>query len=144
MPEFEPPLSPLGQRRRERILDLALAEARGRRRRRRAARTTVALVLTSILVLAFLRSRPAQQPQLAVQSHQPHPAIPTGPLPQPSHAIVVARIETDPNIIERLAIRPEPFHVTVINDNELLNALAMAHRPAGLAYVNGKATLLFR
>lgn len=144
MPEFQPPLSPPGERRRERILDLALAEAGRRRRRRRAARTALAVLLVAAVVSPLLRSRPAHPPEVAVQPHPRHPATSGSPVVAPSRGLIVARIETDPHIIERLAIRPQAPRVIVINDNELLNALAMAHRPAGLAYVNDKATLLFR
>ncbi|HEY2585212.1 MAG TPA: hypothetical protein VGI81_05560 [Tepidisphaeraceae bacterium] len=141
MNEFQPLLSDAGERRRERILDLALAEARGRRRRRALARTalTLAVVLVAVGVPLLLRSRSSQPANIAVKPPAPHPAAPVSP-----PRLVVTRIETDPHIIERLAIRQEPSPVVLINDNELLTELAMAHRPAGLAYVNGKATLLFR
>ena len=53
-------------------------------------------------------------------------------------------IPTDPTITDRLALPPQPSKVAIIHDDELLAGLAQAHEPAGLAYVNGKAMLLFR
>ena len=140
MSDFQSILSSDGEQRRGQILGLALAEAR--RRRRRRVTTQAALAALTGLVVAFLippllRIHRAPEQHIAVKNMQPAPS--TSPPP-----IVVTRIETDPHIVERLAIRPHPSHVVLITDGQLLDELALAHRPAGLAYVDGKPTLMFR
>lgn len=141
MGELEPPLSPHAQQRRGQILDLALAEARRRRRRRVTTQATLAAlagVLVAVLIPPLLRIHRVPDQRIAVKNIQPAPSTSAPP------SIVVTRIETDPHIVDRLAIPPHPSHVVVITDGELLDDLALAHRPAALAYVEGKATLMFR
>jgi hypothetical protein len=140
MSDFHPALSSVGEKRRGQILDLALAEARRRRRRRvtsQAALAAMAGLLVAVLIPPLLRIHRAPDHPITLKNLQPAPS--TSP-PPPT---LVTRIETDPHILERLAIPPHPSHVTLITDGELLDGLATAHRPAALAYVNGKATLLF-
>jgi len=131
-------LSPRGEQRRERILALAIAASRGRRRRRLLTRAALVAILVAAIVPQLRRSHPPRKSDIAVKliERPPAQAVLSPPL--------VTRIETDPHIIQRLAIPPRPPHVIVIDDRELLTDLALADRPAGLAYVNGKATLLFR
>ena len=130
-------LSQSGERRREAILDLALVAARGRRRRRIALRASLAAILILVLLSPILRSLRPRDAHTVVHHTEPlPPRVPPSP--------VVERIETDPHIIERLAIPPTHAKVIIINDTELLGDLAMADRPAGLAYINGKAQLVFR
>jgi hypothetical protein len=136
--DFQPVLSSHGEKRRGQILDLALAEARRRRRRRVTTQAALAALLIAVLIPPLLRIHRAPDQHIAVKNIQPAPS--TSPPPP----IMVSRIETDPHIVERLAIPPHPSHVVVITDGELLDELALAHRPAALAYVDGKATLMFR
>jgi hypothetical protein len=136
MSERKPHLSPRGEQQRRKILELALNEARGRRRRRVLRRVAVAGLFAAILLPPLLRLRPSPPPPVAVG--------PVDPIPTQLPALAVTRIATDPHIIERLSIPPSPLSVTLLNDRELLTELATANRPAGLAYVNGKAMLLYR
>lgn len=138
MSELPTSLSPDGEDRRWQILGMALAEARVRRRRRVAARAIPVLLLLALLVWQLPRTKPPRIQTVVVKPVEAHSSVTARP------AIVVTLIRTDPHIVERLAIPPQPLHVVVISDTELLNDLAMANRPAGLVYVNGKAMLLFR
>ena len=97
-----------------------------------------AALSVAVLIPPLLRIHRAPNQRIAVKNLQPAPS--TSPPPP----IVVTRIETDPHIVDRLAIPPRPSHVVLITDGELLDGLALAHRPAALAYVNGKPTLMFR
>jgi hypothetical protein len=133
-------LSPDGQRRRQRILELAV-QAAGKRRRRsvalRAGSVCLALCAAGIAALHLHRTPP--KPRLAVKNGSPaDQTLPTRSSPR------IALIPTDPTIVKRLSIPAPPAHVVIIHDRELLEGLAAAHQPAGLAYVNGKATLIFR
>ena len=130
-------LSPAGEQKRRAILDLAFAAADQRRRTRYVARGGALVLIASLLVLpVFLRQRAA--PPVVVKSG-------TTPAPPPQDPLAGAvLIPTDPTITQRLSIRPQASTVVIIHDDELLAGLAQAHKPAGLAYVNGKATLLFR
>jgi hypothetical protein len=96
----------------------------------------VAGLVAAILLPPLLWLRPSPPPPVAVR--------PVDPIPTQPPALAVTRIATDPHIIARLSIPPSPLSVTLINDRELLTELATANRPAGLAYVNGKAMLLYR
>jgi len=138
MSELQPMLSVEGRHRRRQILRLAMAEARGRRRRRVLVRVTAAGLLIAALVPALFRIQTSRETPIAIRLPRPAPQAPIRP------QILVTRIETDPHIIERLEIPPLPVHVTLINDRELLDDLAQARHPAALAYVNGKAMLLYR
>jgi len=66
----------------------------------------------------------------------------TAPKPVPSDSIVVERIETDPHIVERLAVELSPPTWQTISDDDLLSSLAHEGHPAALAYVNGQPILL--
>lgn len=141
-------LSSAGEQRKESILAMAKIQARHRRRRRRAAQT---LAATAAIILALA------VPVLLLRPHH-HQALPVAVVPNiDSHInqrirnpisksrVVVLKIETDPGIIERLAIPSEPPRWKKIGDDELLRDLASAHQPAGLAYVgDNKPVLLFR
>ena len=161
-----PQLSARGVERREAILGLARRAARARRRHRRAGRAgaAVALVVT-LAAVGILARRPAGRPEPApvAREHVTTPAdeaAPTSPrrhpesvpdgrdvtsLPgRPRRAVTVARLATEPGIARRLALRPSPGRRPVprLSDDELLERLAESGRPAGLAYVDGGATLL--
>ncbi|HSZ55061.1 MAG TPA: hypothetical protein VK797_05340 [Tepidisphaeraceae bacterium] len=131
-------LSPAGEQKRRAILDLALAAADRRRRGRFLARAGGALAVIACLLAIPL-----------MLLHGPPPPRVAKIVPPPSQSksdslSSVTLIPTDPTIITRLALRPQPSKVVIIHDDELLAGLAQAHEPAGLAYVNGKAMLLFR
>ena len=117
---------------------MALCESRRRRQKRVMVRAAAVMVLLLIIIVPALRFRSRSAPVITVKRESPNSVA---SLPQP---ILITRIETDPHIVERLSISPRESHVIVIGDSELLRELAEAHQPAGLAYVNGKAMLLFR
>ena len=130
-------ISPQGQRRQRQILDLALVAADRRRRRRIAAQLAAMAVVASLIAIPLMRLHRSASPAI----------VKTTPPPTPSKSDSlpgVALIATDSTIAQRLAIRAQPSKVVIIHDDELLAGLAQAHEPAGLAYVNGKAMLLFR
>lgn len=144
----DPPieLSTAGEERKESILSMAKAHASQRRRRRRAAQTlaaTATIILALAVPVVLLRPHHRQSLPVAVHIHsQNHVRIET--LIAKSK-VVVLKIETDPGIIERLAIPSQPPRWKKIGDDELLRDLASAHQPAGLAYVGDKKpVLLFR
>lgn len=138
MSQLPPSLSPQGLARREEILAFALNESLRRRRKRMVARAAVAIIMVAAVIVPVLRFRSRRAPSMAIKPQPAHTAPPSFP------PVLVTRIETDPHIVERLSIPPQRSHVIVIGDSELLKELAEAHQPAGLAYVNGKAMLLFR
>ncbi len=113
------------QQRRQDILHMALREADARRHRRWMARAggvgVIAIVLFSLIRF---------------------PNSPQTNSPQPSNQIVINYIQTDPNIVQRLAAPPVTPAWTSIGDDELLKTLADAGQPGGLVYMNGQAALL--
>src|SRR5688572_6602221 len=160
-----PSLSLRGAARRDRILDLARGAARRRRQRRRAGRAVAAaavVIAVSTAVGVIVRrpsgSVPGRGPgrELAIPVVPPHGAtVPTLPAPselataptippQRKAKVSIARLTTEAGIVDRLALRPraaaEPRR---LSDDELLDRLAEAGRPAGLAYVDGRAVLLY-
>lgn len=143
MAEPTPPLSEEGLRRREQILARALAEAGRRRRRRAGGRVGIVCAVIGGLVTAILLIRAADEGKApeVVKRVPPETSPPTAPA---EPRVIFTRIQTDPGIVERLAIHVEPARPQRIRDDELLSELAAANQPAGLAYIDGKAVLLFR
>ena len=142
MSEFLPSLSAEGQRRREQILAIAIEEARRRRRRRSRARGVAVAVLAMLALAAIVFSvdrKPARQLVDRSRPALPHPAPPT----PADNGIVITRLMTEPGIASRMSIKPTSGGWTRIGDEELLNKLADAHHPAGLAYINQRPVLLF-
>lgn len=145
-----PPLSPAGVCRREAILRLARAAARSRRRRRRAGRAAGLAVVAVVTAWAALRPHRGELPSTPlVRSPQ---TIPT-PAPArrslvaaspPRPEIVVTRVETDPDLLRRWKVPPQTPTWQWLTDDELFHALDDAGRPAGLAYIDGRAMLVFR
>lgn len=138
-------LSSAGERRKESILAMAKAQASRRRRRKRAAQTLVVAIIFALLIPALLlrfHRQPYQQAKIVPTIH-PRQNLEIASTSSKSRVVVV-KIETDPQIIERLAIPSQPPQWKKIGDDELLRDLASAHRPAGLAYIDGKPMLLFR
>lgn len=134
-------LSEAGQRRQQQILRAALQAGRSRHQRRvLIGVTSMALACGLVVVLSM---------QLAKVRPQPSPVGPTNPIAKkqevpPAPVIIVRRIETDPNILQRLALPPMRSTIRHINEDELLKELADAHQPAGIISINGKAQLIFR
>ena len=147
MTEPRTPLSPAGERRREQILEMAIRGSRWRRHRRiivRAALTCIALALAApVLVHLGRMHRPAP---LVVHSIEDHDSPPQArrPAPLAKREVVVTRIATDPDLARRLSIPASRVQWEKIGDDELLEQLGKAGRPAGLASVAGRQMLLFR
>ena len=57
---------------------------------------------------------------------------------------VVERIETDPTIADRLALRPGRPRRVMLGDAGLVRELAAAGRPGGVVRINGEVRLLLR
>jgi len=135
MTEPQSQLSPQGRCRAEAILAAALAEGRHRRRRRRVLRGAGAAGTGALLVaIALLAGRSAPAPEAG--------PISTGPTP-PARSLRITRIPTEPNLAARLTVRADGGAVERISEDQLLQALHQAGRPAGLVYVDGQGTLLY-
>lgn len=152
-------LSGAGRRRREEILDLALGQARAQRRGRRLRRGLAATLSLGVIVFvtgrAWMRHSPgpaaapsiAQRPSTPMASapaEGPRPVILVGHLAQHPREITIGRVETDPQIVARLALPRQTPTWQKLSDEELLQRLAESGRPAGLAYVGGHAMVLYR
>ena len=82
----------------------------------------------------------------------PKPVYPIVQLPAPTsnpelvarHQVILVRIVDDPGVVRRLTIPPSQSNVRQIGDDQLLKERTAAQEPAGLAYVNGKAELIYR
>jgi hypothetical protein len=148
MPEKDPWLSPQGQARREQILQLAIREAGARRRQRRTIVAGAALLLAALIGGAILMIHPIQPPRpIARQPIAPAPlpapaTTPTTAAAPAEPTVIVERIETDPTLLDRLSIKPQPPKWTTISDEELLDTLAAAHQRAGLAEINGQMVVV--
>jgi hypothetical protein len=130
-------LSERGRRRREEILQIAIGAARARRwRRRSGAGIVIAMLLATATAIVLPR----------VQSRVPivHEDQGIRKSSVPSNEIVIVQILDDPHVVERLSIPDPGVSIQRIGDEQLLDELAAAHEPAGLAYVNGKAVLMYR
>jgi hypothetical protein len=141
-PMNEETLSEHGAARREQILLLAKTEAKHRRRRRMVSRSMACAMLVIAIGVILFRFRP--QPIIhtlpAITVSVPK-TVPTVPALEPT--IVVRYIQTDPTITDRLTLPPVKPRWTEMDDRQLLQELAAAGQPAGIARVNGKTMLLF-
>jgi hypothetical protein len=147
-------LSPAGKARRAEILRLAQAQARRRRRRRQAARAAAAgvgvLLLTMVLTHRLLPGTPVRQavvPPAPVTQPLRATAVtlPLEPAPPPKPGnIVVQFIRTNPNITCQLAVPPQTPTWRRLSDDQLIQELADAGHPAGLAWVDGRELILYR
>ena len=151
MPEW---LSNQGQQRRDAILQLAIKEAADRRRKRIATTTGVTffgLLLIGGIFFTFMPLKPTHtspehpgpiviNPSPAtLPSASPSPSViptPTEPL------VVIERIQTDPQILEKLAIQPEAPRWTTISDTELLDTLAANNHRAAIAEIDGEKVIV--
>ena len=131
-------LSDTGLRRKDKILQSALDAARARRIQRRAAK---GFAFTALAAAIFA----VVWPRLHMSSPTSIPIAKKYQVPQNSpRSIVISRITDDPSVVSRLAIAEPPNTIQPIGDEQLLDELAKAREPAGLAYVNGKAELIYR
>ena len=149
-------LSPAGQQRREAILRQAKAEVRSRRQRRRTLQGMGGVIMLGLAMLIIRHGHePARHP-IAVTPHlvviPPAPVIlrsmPGVRTPQPQRVkareIVITRIATELNLSHRLAVKATTPRWRKLNDDELIQQLADAGRPAGLAWIDGREMILFR
>jgi len=134
---IDEPLSPEGAKRREAILLLARAEARRRRSRRVVSRGVAAVTTVALIALAIWRL------PIAERHVEPKTTVARSPSPPPP-SITIQYLQTDPTITDRLTLQPSPPRWTNIGDDELLQELAVAGQPAGIACINGKSILLPR
>jgi hypothetical protein len=103
------------------------------------------MAITFLFVTAPLWRSPAVRtvvlPAPATAPSPVHHAI-AGPT---ASEIVVTRIQTDPTLLQRLAIPPQKPTWKILSDDELLHELADAGKPAGLDYSNdGPVVVLYR
>ena len=126
-------LSAAGEKRRVEILSL-LEAAMARKRRRRAAARWAAVAGVPLVVagLLLLEGGPSGPPPVPAASRPPAPA--TG---DPRRA-GIELVHDDPLLLERCSLPSAPLDRRVlIGDQELLDLLQAAGRPAGLARVAG-------
>jgi len=162
-PLSSPALSDKGLARREAILVVAVRAAQRRRRQQRLRSGVAAGVLCVVLISAALLALRPGRVDLA-GPHSPPTGRGTTPAPpQPLSpvagvrpnarpaAVTIGRVRTEAGIAARLAVRSSaprgratPLPLPRASDEELLASLAKAGRPAGLAYVDDRAVLLFR
>lgn len=143
-------LSEAGVQRREEILRSAVRAAS--RRRRRGQFLRVGAPLAAVVLAAFLAARFGSVQQSPRAQTKP-PEVATVP-PPPAAApvtppavpgVTITRIQTDPTLLDRLSVPPRKRDWQVLNDEQLLQALAAAGRPAGLQYArDGQVSLLYR
>jgi len=140
---YDTPLSESGQIRRREILRLALAATRRRRDQRRA--TIAAVVAVVVLVpAAFLLRRQTTSAPNQVAPHQvaivrPHPDQPS---PQTPSAPTIPFVQSDPHIVQRLAVAPQSATWQTLSDDQLLTRLSDIGQPGALTTVNGQPTLI--
>ena len=134
-------LSDAARQRRDAILADALRAADGRRRARVARRVAAASSACVLALGAFaIYSRVARPPV------GPTPVVEVVPRPTSVPAPPIARPSTAPDA-PRVIVQIIPAdHVErrwqVINDDQLIAALAAAGKPGGVAQLNGKAVVL--
>jgi hypothetical protein len=145
MIDFDPPLSPAGEDRRRRILELAVTAARRRRLRRRAGRS---LIVTAIAAVAFIgiwqhARRPISRPPIA-ERRAVGPTTRRVVVEADAPKIIV--VSTDPTIFDRLRIDPATNRPRwrAIGDHELLADLAAAGTPAGMIRLKDRVLLIAR
>jgi hypothetical protein len=130
-------LSPSAHQRLEDALPAlrARVEARGRRRRLMRAAGSVLVPAVAVGALAWWSLGPGRPAPI---HHAPLAIDQTpAPLPPPEAGGLIARVETDPEIGDRLTVVP-PRAVVSIDDQGLRRALADAGRPSGLVRIGSR------
>ncbi len=128
-------LSERGERRRERILELAQTAAGGRRKRRRLMQGAA---LAALIIAGGSTFFPRHAPIV------PAPSIvnlATRPSEPPKPGIAVVYIKTDETLAKKLAIVPHAQAWQRIRDDALLEELSLSGRPAALAWINNHPVL---
>jgi hypothetical protein len=151
MSDFEPPLSPTGEDRRRRILDLAVNAARRRRLRRRVGRGSSLAVVIALIASGVWwhaqRLNVSSPSAVAGRSKlMPTPRRMVLPATRPIEDRGVTFVVTDPTILDRLRIDPatNPPRWRSIGDRELLADLAAAGKPAGMIRLKDRVVLIAR
>ena len=142
MTEFDDNLSLAGRRRRDQIGAMALSAARLRRRLRRVKLAGAGVLLMMLMMFAMWPSgvlRSPRVPQMVENTHKDWRPLPPNRVDSGVH---IQWIQTDPGITDRLRVRIDHPAWQFIGDDELLQSLASAGRPSGLASVNGRTFLL--
>jgi hypothetical protein len=138
---FEPDeqLSPQGLARRDQILRVTQRYARGRRVRRRALRTIARSCVAVAVFAVWLSINHPHHDHPAEARRFPTPA--SSPTPPPQFASI-DEIQTDPQIADRLSLKPASPKWTVISDDELLATLAQTGQPSGLITTGDETVLV--
>ena len=124
---------------------MAIQQARRRRRRRLALRggaVGIVLLAIGLAVLRMPRSVPNPSDDREVD-YRLHLASVPAPNRTPTAKVVIERIQTDPTIARRLAIPQTPPRWQRLDDDQVLQELERAGKPAGLVKINGQVTLVF-
>ena len=142
-------LSTAGDRRRAAILTMALSAAARRRTRRRRVRVGAGtLAIAALVAVVWPRPAPVRTVPVpvAVLTHRPtsRPTVVSSHPPERPPTVTVERIETDPTIADRLALRSGRSRWVMLDDAGLVRELAAAGRPGGVVRINGEARLLLR
>jgi hypothetical protein len=140
-------LSEAGERRKEEILRAAIGAGRVRRWRVRSVQVGGALAIVLVAVLLNIHLRDAAHPSNIVVKSEPVPVEPASirPVNKTEGQVVILQIQTEPTLLQRLAVPPQKPNWRVLSDDELLRALAEAGTPAGLNYeANGQVAVLYR
>lgn len=150
MNEIEP-LSPQGEARKRQILQRAKAQARQLRRRRQTVR--VAGVAMILLIGGSIVWHPQEDPGPAApfagkpieSPDAPLAHMPDQPTVKPAGAgkVIITTIHTQAGLSQRYVVKPSPQTWEILNDDQLLEHLAAAGKPAALARIDGKKVLLF-
>jgi hypothetical protein len=132
----ESSLTPQGHARREAMLAELTGSMRRTHRARRLRRRAINTAVLSLGVLVLARwglvetARLRESPRVA-DAPSPRLNPPARNAPNGANSCSIAWIESDPNIVARLAARPTS-RVVVIDDLALVAVLAALDRPAGI------------
>jgi len=154
IPSSHDALSGTGQQRRDQMLPhLQSAMQTWHRRRRRNQRTALAIVPLLILALGTIWWKTSFAPPTRhlnpvaidiVSPLAPAPSIPVIASPAeiliPRQVLIVDRIATDPDILNRFAI-DDRASIEIIDDDSLLALLTDLNRPTGLITTGGEIRL---
>ena len=132
-------LSDAGEARRDRILERALAAQRWRVRRRRSVQGAGGALAVVAVVLA---ARTSIAPPAAAPSGTTDPIAHAPRDPAPAARPRVEIVSTSHADYERLTARGDAGAVDVIGDEELLELLRGAGRPAGIVRVQGRVEVV--